>query len=85
MKLAKALVGTQILLAVLSGVFAAVNIAHTGPPAVIIIFTVLAVAAAISATVMNGLIWLFNLPSTELLGGPVLESTSEPEQLTLAA
>ena len=65
MKLAKALVVTQIILAVLSGVFAAVNGSHVGPPAVTIIFTVLAVAAVVSAAIMASLLWLFNLPSEE--------------------
>lgn len=63
MKTETFLIGAELVLIVLSGLFAVVNHAFHGPAAVTVIFTVLAVAAALAAAVMASLVWLFNLPT----------------------
>jgi hypothetical protein len=65
MRAAKLLIIIELAFAVLSGVFAIVNNAQTGPPAATVLFAVLAVAALVSTAVMASLLWLFNLPAEE--------------------
>lgn len=59
---AKALVGAELVVAVLSGTFAVVNHAMHGTAITTAIFAGLAAAAVLAATVMAGLLWLVNLP-----------------------
>lgn len=65
MKLAKTLVGAELTLAVLSGVFAVVNHSMHAPAAVTAVFASLAGAAVLVAAVMASLLWLFTLPAGE--------------------
>lgn len=59
---AKSLIGAELVITVLSGVFAVVNHVMHGPAGVTAIFTVLAALSVISAAAMASVLWLFNLP-----------------------
>lgn len=65
MKLAKSMVITEMAIALLSGVFAAVNHSAHGLVAVTVVFAFLAGAAALASAVMASLLWLFALPAGE--------------------
>jgi hypothetical protein len=70
------LVGAELGIVVLSGLFAIMNHTFSGPAAVTVIFAVLAIAAALATAVMAGLLWLFNLP-TDQFGDSEADDTPE--------